>query len=658
MPRYVQPMTRVPTGIIPTSQAVLPYGVKTLGTPKNVTNLDFGFDYTLKPKATIRNQDQLFACNHNRDFFGGRIFDDSRAMPGAGIPENFRPVYRDYPEFNSPNTRDPRCLHPVRKDCLELVMRQTLKDSSDTHPYEMGLMRLGEHMKPGRYLEVRAKWPDPNAFGAYTFWPVVWTFTGEQPYKTRHRYFTKKTFECDSPDGYSDGMRRRHGHSFVIGYPNGTGSPIRLLYASNRHGLETVTGGDGYEGRDGKLLKADRSNKDEVNWNAVARFRTNEATDPTNGFHTWGLYFHKDGRTISHFYDGVLYRQIDAAFGVRMRDAYRENDGVTPAIDPARADEFLGHHVMIGLQALPNAFNHDEVADVETREPDVYYEGRYSIDYVRMWEADIEAVPESRTPEIALAAPQTAPADLGDLPRLSTGTYVADVSAHTGALRCRFGNAVRMLGSTSLGAAKLDGLPAPEHDGGRDGGVSLRGPAVARFQGAHRVHVFLAFEAINAYAGKQHLFSANRDFPLTGEFGGKLALTSYNSPRRMEFRCDGASGAQSLASAGMFSADVLEVVSLVKTTNAEGRVVLGMTEHRADGLVTTAAPAATGGLPVSDVDGFSELTFLCGRDKWALPAVPAAARLIRAVIVAVTDGAELSAADHEAVVARMKAKRA
>lgn len=684
MPRQPQKV-HLPQGPIPTNAAA-PQRVAVNGAYTTILNWTFGMN---APGATVKSFAKLRESCYFADLFGGTVFSDPLAEKGYGILANFHPVYRNYGEFLDAQgnvvdhwtpTRNPLCLHRVRNDCLELMLRSNLTTdqmrkldpalanmpnlagSSDTSPYEMGFMRLPVHATPGTYVEVLAKWDDPGKFASFASWPVIWTFTGEQIFPTTVRYFTRKTFECDAPDGYSEGKRLPLGHSFVTGFPNGTGQKIKRLYAANSGGLMATGGGDGYESENGITLEAAGGDKTKVDWNAVTRFRTKPETDPSGGFRLWGLHFHADGRTIDMYLDGQLYSRVDAPFGIKLKDAYTENGD--PPIDPARGEEWLGHHIMIAHQGLPR-FNEGETQDVTTRPEGDHFELLYSIKHIRVWRVPGgltggNTQPPRHTAETPLPPPQTDQTVLGDLPRLETGTYVADVSAHTGTLRDRFGNRVELIGDAKLAPAKLDGLPAPDHDGMGAGGVSLRGPACARFQGAHRAYVFLAYEANNAFSSKQHLFSAQRDFPIRDtrdEFDGRLVLTSYNNTsRRLEFRLDGAAGAQSIASAGMFSADVLEVVSLVKTVNAEGKIALGMTEYRADGLVTTAAPA--GGVPVADLPGITELTFLCGRNKWGLPAVSAAARLVRAVIVAVPDGAELSAADHAAVVARMKATRA
>ncbi len=684
MPRQPQKV-HLPRGPIPVS-AVAPGRVVPSETYTNILDWTFGFG---DPNANVKSLGKLEESCYFSDLFGNTVFKDPMAEKGYGILANFHPVYRNYREFldsagnptNTGSTRNPLCLHRVRGDCLEMVLRSNLTTaqmkaqnpalanmanlggSSDTSPYEMGFLRLPVHAIPGTYVEVLAKWDDPALFGAASAWPVIWTFTGEQIFGSTVRYFTKKTFECDAPDGYSEGKGLPLGHSFVTGFPNGTGQKIKRLYAANSGGLMAMGGGDGYENEAGLTLEAAGGDKSRVNWNAVSRFRTKPETDPTGGYRLWGLHFHVDGRTIDMYLDGQLYSRVDCAFGIKLKDAYTENGD--PPIDPARGEEWLGHHIMISHQGLPR-FNEGETQVVTTRPEGQHFELVYRIKHIRVWRVPggltgANTQPPQSTAETALPAPQTDTAALGDLPKLTTGTYVADVSAHTGVLRDRFGNRVETIGTTALAPAALDGLPAPEHNGSGDGGVSLRGPACARFQGAHRAYVFLAYEAVNAYAGKQHLFSVNRDFPIRDtrdEFAGRMVLTSYNNTnRRLEWRADGPSGAQSIATAGVLSEKVLEVVSLVKTTNAEGKIVLGMAEHRADGVNTVAAPAASGGVPVADFAGVTELTFLCGRNKWGLPAVPAAARLVRAVIVAVADGTELSAADHAAVVARMKAKR-
>ncbi len=684
MPRQPQ-QVHIPMGDPPT-RAVLPQKVGAGPGAVNVLSYDFGFDPGLAPNANIRQFAKLKESCHLADLFGKTVFTDPLAEKGYGILANFHARYANYKEFLLPDgtptdsptaIRNPLCLHRVKADRLDLVLRSNLTAAemkrqfpetanmanlggdSDTSPYLMGFTRLPVHAVPGTYVEVLAKWDDSKKFGAISSWPVIWTFTGEQVLKSTVRYYTGKTFECDAPDGYSEGLNRPLGESFVTGFPNGTGSALKRLYAANSGGLMARGGGDGHEHENGTTLAQAGGDRKKVNWDGVTRFYTKPETNPTLGYRLWGLHFHTDGRTIDMYMDGMLYSRVEVPFGIKLKDAYTE--GSDPKIDPARGEEWLGHHIMVAHQGLPR-FNEGETQVVTTRPEGQYFELVFGVKHIRVWRVPggltgANTQPPQRTEEAPLPAPQTDPAVLGDLPALATGTYVADVSAASGVLRDRFGNRVELVGDAKLGVAKLDGLPAPEHNGSPDGGVSIRGPVCARFQGAHRVYAFLAVEAINPYQPKQTLFSANRDFPirdLASEHVGRVALTSYGNPRRLEARLDGASGAQTLATAGAFSPDILEVISLAKTTNAEGKIVLGIGDH-ANAIVT--APAATGGVPVSDLEGITEITLLCGRNKWGLPASAAAARAVRFVVVAVPDGTELSAADHAAVVAKLKTKR-
>lgn len=638
MPR--QPQTvNIPSGIIPTSPAK-PFGVKVrAGTaPKCVMDFTFGFN---RPGATVRDFAALKKVAHFRDLFGADIFKEPRAPKGSRL-DKMAGAYRHYSEFldangnptdNPTGTRNPLCLHQVRAEYLELIVRQNMPGSSDTTPIESGIIRLPEHQRPGRYVEVRLMLPDPATPFAHASWMAApWSYPGWQEYGGTKRWYSTRRVEIDGTDNYSDGGFSRLGESIVSGAPNFTGIAAQDIYLSNRPECETLwtTGSP----------------------QLIARQKTDDSTDPTRNWVVYGQYMHLDSETVSIFWNGVLARRFKTPFGFRLRESYHEETGSPTKYAGPNPDEFGWHHVYVSHQGPPT-FNWAELSAVETRPEDARFELRSKVDYIRMYEVDIDQTPEGKTPDGPLPGIRTGAA-LGDLPAIATGTYVADVSALSGAVADRFGGHASAFGTAAVEAGP-GGLPVVGYALKDGGGVRVRGPAVARAQGAHNFALFLALKHRNPYvAGRRVIAQFSRDWPASAAGEHKITLFCEGGKLGAE-AADDAGNVLLLRGAWADRNQRSEVVVLRKDVDATGNATLSLRWEGGAGA-GSAAVATAGAVPAANLAEFSELVLLTGRDPLGLPASGLNGQAFRGVLVSGPDGSALSAADEAAIVARLRAQ--
>ncbi len=635
-----------PTGPIVTSSAQ-PFGV-TLVTPASCL-----LDATFAPGGTCPDRATLDSLFYYRNNEGS--LDSPTTYPNQGASANWEAVYRQYPAVLSDGTTlDPRDLHVLNPaGYLELIARTRLPGDFGTDRFQMGYLRAPVHMRPGNYVEACVQAPSHQAS-----WWTMWGFSNEQVFGTKNVYYAHPSLELDCVDGFPEDTIYP-GASITQGVPlysysgvtDADYGPPSDTYIANG---PTYTGK--YGGQDGGA--------------GVNRMATIPASDPTLGFHTYAIDW-RDANTIIFLYDGIIVRVRHVVYTGRYDATYVAGDysksNGAPSIASALYGTFVGSRIEVSHQ-FGCKFNPQDLAALNANNDATNpIRASYKVKWLRVWNSVSTAQPPTSTASAgALGAPQTGSA-LGDLPAITTGTYVLNIDAsQTGATRDLVGgNVVRLIGGAQLGSETINGLATvllqPNSVYPYSSGIGVTGQAVARAQGTGQVILFVVMYNRNPYGGDpQTLAQWVRATPKTGVDSDKLTLmmTAYGAGgSTADFDTHGtnyggflwpSSGALASAQIGGCNFGGSELVSISKTLAGDGTVVVGTgysQEHMAPG--TTGAPPPA---------GYTELVLGCGRDQDGLPTRGANVRFGQAVLVALPTGGSLSSADRAAIETYLQAK--
>lgn len=631
-----------PSGPITKSQAQ-PFGCTLVNPNSNLQDISFG------PNGTCKNRTQLFQQIYTRT--ANNIY-APQYYPNQG-ESHWEAPYRDYPEFLSDGvTPDPRNLHVVdpTKDYMSLICRTKMAGSFDGSRYEMGFIRLGEHVKPGRCTEICWWFPggtfDPA--GQLLSWPTFWGFNFYQLFGTQDIYGGQPSLELDFPDNFREDNSPL-GTSYNFGYviygtylqdANGNYYPDPSVYG-NPDDLY-LTSGPGVTYVNG-------------------RFQTPTANDPTLGWHYVMLDW-RDSNTLLMLVDGQVIRKLHMSYPAMFGQGGVIMNGNAPPASlngtPVPMSIYVGHQsqAAFNTNTLNALHANDDVANP------LYVELR--VRSIRVWESTTTADPVSSTPVNATFPAVQSGSVLGDLPPLSGASYVLNIDASkANPVSDRIGgNAVRMLGDADIPTDTVNGLTTMRVQ--TNGALSITGQAVARAQGLGQVMTFMVVQSRNPYFGPQSLMQFTQSYPesdqginkitlLSSGFGsgGHLADFNNNGQNFGAYLQTPNNGPAVVSACGSYNVNHPELITLTKIIASDGTVVLGQGY-----LEQETAPAAGGGVPVSAIAGLTELLIGNSRQHYGPLAGGANVLLCQFVEITTPPGTAFLPADVAAIKAALTSK--
>ncbi len=637
---------RQPSGPIFKDTTQVPFGVTLVNPASNVQWLKMG---RLVSDANIKSQADLFSQVYTRN---ANAIDSPSYYPNQG-ENGFDAVYRDYPEG------DPRNLHVIKDDCMALILRTLVVGQTSSYRFEMGFMRLLEHLTKGRYAEMTWTWPGGDfdtIVGQLISWLTFWGFSNYQEPLTKNVYIGQPSLEGDWPDNFKEDHAQL-GDSYNTGYvlygnylkdaqgnyypdPSVYGNP-RNLYLSN---TPPFVGG-----RNGRV------------------YVTDPAMKPHTGKHRMGIDWRLDDTWV-FVIDGVPVRKLHIAYPAVFGSggSYVGQGNPPPA---AMNGKPVPLNIEIGHQSQAR-FNPDTyakmIANNDTTNP---LRAELRIYSIGVWDSNTTVEPPTSTPIPALPAPQTGAA-LGDLPAITSGTYLLNIDAgKPNPVSDQLGlNTVFAVNNLYVPTDQINGLGTIHLDGddNNPAGLAVRGPAVGQAQGAGQVVLFVVLKDANPYADShpQVLAQFSRITPQTDQntnritlsmssFGAGASCQAFGTHGGNYGACiAGSDGHYATASAGGCNFGQTEIITLTKSLAGDGTVVVGSGYGGQQNL-----PASGGGVPPANISGLTELTIGCARDYDGFATWGALGLLGQVIEVGVAAGGSLSATDYTAIVAYLQAKR-
>ena len=281
---YIQPT------VIPTSSAV-PVGVTLTNPNSNIFDATFAAGGTAGTNAQL---DKMFYFTNNE----GGFATDAISTPATGAAGNWESRYEHNPAFLADGvTPDPANLHDLTSgDHLSCIARTRMAVDANPARWVQCYLRATVSMKPGRYAELRARWPSPKREGisARYAWPVFWGFSVYQPFGTTNVINPQPSREIDVFDGYP-GDNRRPGESISSGNP--------LMAYTGDSG--PYAGSTDQSGAPGYALREMYGEPD-----GIGRVYPDYGTayDPTEDYHTYGWYLAPNGADLYFLIDGKIVR--------------------------------------------------------------------------------------------------------------------------------------------------------------------------------------------------------------------------------------------------------------------------------------------------------------------------------------------------------------
>jgi len=345
---YIQPT------VIPTSSAV-PVGVTLVNPNSNIFDATFAAGGTAGTNAQL---DRMFYFTNNE----GGFATDAISTPATGAAGNWESRYEHNPAFLSDGvTPDPGNLHDLSSgDHLSCLARTRIPSDANPARWVQCYLRLPVSMKPGRYAELRARWPSPKRDGisARWAWPVFWGFSVYQPFGTTNIINPQPSREIDVFDGYPED-NRRPGSSISSGNPllAYTGDSSPYLPATDQSGMPGYSQNVYYGEPDG-----------------ISRIYPDYGSqlDPTADYHTWGWYLAPNGQDLTILLDGKVLRQRHV-----------------PHLAVDTNGNPIEYRIEVSLQygTTFNLIDHAAlVANDDTTNP---LRSSYDIKYVRVWDSPV-----------------------------------------------------------------------------------------------------------------------------------------------------------------------------------------------------------------------------------------------------------------------------
>ena len=619
-----------------------PFGVQLANPNSNVLDWTFGYN---TPGATIKTRADLDTQTWYRDLF------DS-----DGQPYNFVNHFRVYPAYLSDGvTRDPRDLHPIYADRIDIIARSWMTGDTDAQnatvsglsgsfpgaPYVGGFLRPATPILPNMYMEICCKWPS-NRWA----WPVFWLFTGTQSYGSNQAYFgtpNGPNLEIDIFDGYQLDNAPYTGQYIPAGTP---------LY-----------GADSYYGNPDDLYLHNRPpytvRYDGSGGASISQFATTAASNPTNGYHYYALDWRGD--TLTWIFDGIPVKRRRLSYPAVYSTANIEGT-TTPS-------NLLGTMIPMFLQIdhqLCPVYNSQDVAALAANSSPIY--NAYSVKSVRVWNSTTVNDPPSKTTvAVSVTPPQpysgaqgTQPPIYGDVPNITTASVILNIDASaTNPLVDQAGtNDVQLIGDGALVANQINSKAAFTSTQGM---MSIIGPAIAQAQGTGQFALFMVVKNANA-GSSQVLAQFVRAMPQTNAYQNRISLmcSGFQAGGMVgDFQSSGShysasivtpTGAYVSASTDTASGNV-DLVSMTKTLASDGTVTIGQGYSQHHSL-----PVTSGGLPASVISGFTELVIGAGRDYYGPPTLSFNATIGQILMLAIPDGGALSSGDRATVETYLQTK--
>lgn len=638
---------RQPSGPIFKNNAAQPFGITLVNPASNVQWLKFGSGLS---DANVKSQADLFSQVYTRN--ANNITSPSY-YPNQG-ENGFDAVYRDYPEA------DPRNLHVIKSDHMELILRTLVAGETSSYRYEMGFMRLLEHVKPGRVAEICWTWPggdhDPVT-GQLMSWPTFWGFSTYQEPLTGNVYAAQPSLELDFPDNFKEDNSSL-GDSYNTGYvlygtylqdANGAYYPDPSVYGNPNDTYLSNTP-PFVVGRTGRTYVTDPAKK------------------PITGKHYFTIDW-RDGNTLLFIIDGVVVRRLHlvypSVFG--SGGSYVVNGNAPPASlngTPVPLNIEIGHQSQARFN--PNTYAR-MLANNDTTNPLTASLNIYSIG---VWDSTSTAQPPTSTPVPALPAPQTGAA-LGDLPALSSVSYLLNIdTSKSNPMADQLGlNQTYPVNNIFAPTDQVNGLATLHLDSDNDNPASIgvRGPVVGWAQGAGQFVLFVTYRQINAYEASHPQFLAQftRDTPQADQDTNRisLAMSSFSGGGSIKgFTTHGtnygayistSTGHIVSAATGGCNQGQAEVISMEKTLAGDGTVVISQGYSQQRNL-----PASGGGVPPADIGGLTELIIGAAREYGGFATRGTLGLLCQVVVVGIPNGRALSDADRATIINYMQGQRA
>jgi hypothetical protein len=250
---------------------------------------------------------------------------------------------------------------------------------------------------------------------------------------------------------------------------------------------------------------------------------TNIPTNPSNPGLTVIMDW-TDVNTVKYIYNGELVR-IRHVYnaGTLTNGLYSGYDGTPPPADlvGTTMPMFIIVSHQFGVLFNPK----DTEALSKTTTPIV---ANYDIASIRMWNKASTMTPKSNTPSPGPLPSPIIGTALGDLPQISTGTFVMNIEVVNGKATDHFGASVGMYGDACVNTAGnnlINNRPVMMSGSTNTGGFSVQGPAVSYAQNGGNFLLFMVVVNRNPYAGSNLVYCQfGRQYPMTDTLFDKATL--------------------------------------------------------------------------------------------------------------------------------------
>lgn len=291
-----------------------------------------------------------------------------------------------------------------------------------------------------------------------------------------------------------------------------------------------------------------------------------------------------DDHTLKYYYNGELvrirYAQYSAAYSNKVNGYDYENH--PPPED--LLDTLLPMFIMVSHQFGAN-FNTKDLAELEAQPLTEKIFGNYDIQSVRVWNKPTTYQPPTNTPSVPLPPPVTG-STLGDLPEISSGTYVMNVEPVNGLIIDHFGAQVSF---TSLGTNGVNAVITKNNTNmkGRDAvmvqqfqAVSITGPAISYAQNGGNYMIFqVAANRAPAAATNTWIYMQMiRNYPMTDTPFDKPTLYMTPNDHKLAAKLESSVTSDLSLSNSSFAAtqNVPLLVMLNQSLGIDGTVTIGM----------------------------------------------------------------------------------
>lgn len=260
--------------------------------------------------------------------------------------------------------------------------------------------------------------------------------------------------------------------------------------------------------------------------NRLATNASNNPTDPNNVGLTVIMDW-TDVNTVKYIYNGELVR-IRHVFnaGTLTNGLYSGYDGTPPPAN--RLGTTMPMFLIVSHQFGVN-FNPKDTAELNSITTPIV--ANYDVASIRMWNRASTMVPKSSTDSAGPISPPVTGTALGDLPQISTGTFVMNVEVVNSQAVDHFGASVGLYGDTTIvtsGTNMINNKPVMFV--GTAGGVSVQGPALSYAQNGGNFMLFMSVLNRNPFMGTNAIYcQLGRQYPMTDTFFDKPTL--YQNPQ-------------------------------------------------------------------------------------------------------------------------------